>query len=92
MCITHSKDTFPVEWAIEHLNSAGVDGVRLNSDQFPLHVQIGGSMRPSTFSSDNVLAQSDVGTNISTEDWSIDESNIGAIWHRKNVTSDLSSA
>lgn len=92
LCITHSKDTFPIEWVIKHLNSAGVKGVRLNSDQFPLHVQIGGSIKPSTFNSENSLVQSDVGTVISTEDWLIDESNIGAVWHRKNVTSDLSSA
>ncbi|WP_325893240.1 MvdC/MvdD family ATP grasp protein [Grimontia sp. NTOU-MAR1] len=92
LCITHSQDTFPVEWVIEHLNSAGIEGIRLNSDQFPLHVQIGGSIRQSDFNSENVFVQSDVDTIISTKDWLIDESNIGAIWHRKNVVSDLSSA
>ncbi|PKF79852.1 MvdC family ATP-grasp ribosomal peptide maturase [Vibrio sp. vnigr-6D03] len=96
LCITHSEDTFPVDWVTEHLMTAGVEAVRLNSDQFPLNIQIGGSLQTLPFDSpsseEQHLEKAHVDTLISTEGWSINESNIGAIWHRKNRVSDLSSA
>ncbi len=81
LCITHFEDSFPVDWVIKHIEEEGGRAVRLNSDAYPLNVEIGGKLDDESF-----------GTQLSTSDWTLNCNEIGAIWHRKNRTCDLRSA
>lgn len=78
VCVTHSADSYPVNWVMDHLSERGYTCARINSDQYPLHLKIGGE-----------LNQQGHEITLSAEEWSLKNSQIGAIWHRKNSTCNL---
>ena len=81
VCVTHSADSYPVEWVMNHLREHGHACVRMNSDQYPLHLKMGGN-----------LNQKGQEITLATNEWSLKGSQVSAIWHRKNSTCNLTDA
>ncbi|CZF79017.1 RimK-like ATP-grasp domain protein [Grimontia celer] len=78
LCVTHSDDSYPVDWVIEHLNSQGAISLRINSDAYPLGFKMSGC-----------LDQENTEVHIETSIGNIEASRVSAIWHRKNRHCDL---
>ncbi|HAT8492261.1 TPA: hypothetical protein RQK84_003271 [Vibrio vulnificus] len=80
LCITHSQDSYPVDWVAAHLEHLGHALLRFNSDQFPLSAGLSGEINQATHQAM---------TDLTIEGADVSAKAISAVWHRKNALADL---
>lgn len=81
LCITHSRDGYPVDLVATHLARFGQQLVRFNSDEFPLSVGMSGEINQ---------ACQEANTDLTIDGLDFNAREIKAVWHRKNALANLS--